>query len=182
MIHDPSSIGRRLAAMLYESLVVFAILLVGFMFPQIVLSGFGINLSGKAMWLHLFLVLMAYFVWFWLNGGQTLPMKTWKLRLVDQQRIPHSPTAGHIALLLQHGQAFRCWASGFSGLCLIVTDSFFMTGSPAHRSLPNPHQRRSTHQIRTPAASRNNAEGAPALASGGQALITPRLEKSPFSA
>jgi uncharacterized RDD family membrane protein YckC len=91
MIHDPSSIGRRLASMLYESLVVFAILLVGFMFPQIVLSGFGINLSGKAMWLHLFLVLMAYFVWFWLNGGQTLPMKTWKLRLVDQSGHPLRP-------------------------------------------------------------------------------------------
>jgi uncharacterized RDD family membrane protein YckC len=91
MIHNPSSIGRRLAAMLYESLVVFAILLVGFMFPQIVLSGFGINLSGKAMWLHLFLVLMGYFTWFWLNGGQTLPMKTWKLRLVDHSGYPPRP-------------------------------------------------------------------------------------------
>jgi len=26
-------------------------------------------------------LLMLYFVWFWMNGGQTLPMKTWKLRL-----------------------------------------------------------------------------------------------------
>ena len=88
MIHDSSSIGRRLGAMLYESLVVFAILLVGFMFPQIVLSGFGMSLSGKALWIHLFFVLMAYFVWFWLHGGQTLPMKTWKLRLVDQSGTP----------------------------------------------------------------------------------------------
>lgn len=91
MIHDPSSIGRRLGAMLYESLVVFAILLATFLFPQIVLSGFGMHLGGKAMWLHVFLVLMAYFVWCWLHGGQTLPMKTWKLKLVDQKGAAPRP-------------------------------------------------------------------------------------------
>ena len=91
MIHDPSSIGRRLGAMLYESLVVFAILLATFLFPQVVLSGFGMHLGGKAMWLHVFLVLMAYFVWCWLHGGQTLPMKTWKLKLVDRDGAPLRP-------------------------------------------------------------------------------------------
>ena len=91
MIHDPSSIGRRLGAMLYESLVVFAILLATFLFPQVVLSGFGMHLGGKAMWLHVFIVLMAYFVWCWLHGGQTLPMKTWKLKLVDRDGAPLRP-------------------------------------------------------------------------------------------
>ncbi len=88
MTRTIASIKRRLGAMLYESLVVFAILLAGFLFPQIVLSGFGMSLTGKAMWFHLFIVLMAYFVWFWLHGGQTLPMKTWKLRLVDRSGSP----------------------------------------------------------------------------------------------
>ena len=27
-------------------------------------------------------VVGAYFAWFWSHGGQTLPMKTWRLRLV----------------------------------------------------------------------------------------------------
>jgi uncharacterized RDD family membrane protein YckC len=27
-------------------------------------------------------VIGAYFVWFWTRGGQTLPMKTWRIRLV----------------------------------------------------------------------------------------------------
>ena len=27
---------------------------------------------------------MLYFVWSWRHGGQTLPMKTWKLHLKDQ--------------------------------------------------------------------------------------------------
>ena len=29
------------------------------------------------------LVFAAYFLWSWLRGGQTLPMKAWKIRLVD---------------------------------------------------------------------------------------------------
>ena len=82
---------RRLASMLYEGLVVFSILLIGFLLPQIVLSGFGWSMGAKALWLHVFLLLMAYFVWCWLNGGQTLPMKTWKLRLVDEKDGPLRP-------------------------------------------------------------------------------------------
>ena len=76
--------ARRLASMLYESLVVFAVLLIGFLLPQIVLNAFGIVVSGKLLLLHVLALLMLYFVWFWLNGGQTLPMKTWKLRLVGE--------------------------------------------------------------------------------------------------
>lgn len=84
-------IGRLLGAMLYEALVLFAVLLSAFLFPQIVLSGFGIAMSGRAMWLHFFCLLLVYFVWFWLHGGQTLPMKTWKLRVVDQAGGPLRP-------------------------------------------------------------------------------------------
>jgi uncharacterized RDD family membrane protein YckC len=28
------------------------------------------------------LLVTSYFVWFWTHGGQTLPMKTWKVQLV----------------------------------------------------------------------------------------------------
>lgn len=88
MTGNTPGIGRRLGALLYESLVLFAILLSGFLFPQIVLSGFGMSLPPKVLWLHLFLLLMLYFAWFWLHGGQTLPMKTWKIRLVDASGQP----------------------------------------------------------------------------------------------
>lgn len=77
-------IGRRLSSMLYEGLVVFSILLIGFLLPQIVLSGFGIVFSSRGLWLHVFLLLMAYFVWCWTHGGQTLPMKTWKIRIAGE--------------------------------------------------------------------------------------------------
>jgi uncharacterized RDD family membrane protein YckC len=77
-------IGRRLLSMLYEGLVVFSILLIGFLLPQVVLSGFGMNVTAKLLWLHVLVLLMLYFLWCWLNGGQTLPMKTWKLRISSQ--------------------------------------------------------------------------------------------------
>lgn len=82
---------RRLASMLYESLVVFSIILIGFLIPQTVLAGFGLNFGGKLMWLHVFVLLMLYFVWCWLNGGQTLPMKTWKLRIANHDGSPPRP-------------------------------------------------------------------------------------------
>ena len=76
-------LGRRLACILYESLVVFSIILIGFLIPQAVFAGFGMIFSGKMMWLHVFLLLMLYFVWCWIKSGQTLPMKTWKLRIAN---------------------------------------------------------------------------------------------------
>ena len=80
--HTPG-LGRRLASLLYESLVVFAVLLIGFLLPQIVLNAFGLILAPRLLWLHVVGLLLFYFVWFWLHGGQTLPMKTWKLVLVN---------------------------------------------------------------------------------------------------
>ena len=76
-------IPRRLTSMLYESLVVFAVLLIGFLLPQILLSAYGLGTSNRLLWLHVLALLALYFVWFWLHGGQTLPMKTWKLRLAS---------------------------------------------------------------------------------------------------
>lgn len=83
MKHDTATFARRLTSLLYEGLVVFSILLIGFLMPQVVLSGFGIQMSGQMLWLHVIVVLMIYFLWCWLNGGQTLPMKTWKLRIIS---------------------------------------------------------------------------------------------------
>jgi len=88
MSTEITGLGRRLACMLYEGLVVFAILLIGFLMPQIVFSGFGLVASAQFLWLHVVALLMFYFVWCWLHGGQTLPMKTWKMRVVDQNGQP----------------------------------------------------------------------------------------------
>lgn len=77
-------IVRRLASMLYEILLLLGVLSVTFILPHILLGVFANRSAGPAVvQVHFFLVLMAYFVWFWLHGGQTLAMKTWKLRIVN---------------------------------------------------------------------------------------------------
>ncbi|PKO85486.1 MAG: RDD family protein [Betaproteobacteria bacterium HGW-Betaproteobacteria-12] len=86
-----AGIGRRLASMLYEGLVVFSVLLIGFWLPQALLSAVGLVLTPRLLWLHVLLLLMFYFVWFWLHGGQTLPMKTWKLRITNPDGTPPRP-------------------------------------------------------------------------------------------
>ncbi len=87
-----ASLGRRLTCLLYESLVVFSILLIGFLIPQSVFFAFGLQLGGKVLMLHIWLLLMFYFVWSWLNGRQTLPMKTWKLALSTADGSSLRPT------------------------------------------------------------------------------------------
>ena len=39
---------------------------------------------------YLFVVLAIYFVWFWTHGGQTLAMKTWRIRLLGRDGAPVS--------------------------------------------------------------------------------------------
>lgn len=73
---------RRLASVLYESLLVLAILLVASAL-FIALFGDATHAPRRLFYqLYLFLVSMAYFIGFWMHGGQTLAMKTWRFKVV----------------------------------------------------------------------------------------------------
>jgi uncharacterized RDD family membrane protein YckC len=81
-------IGRRVLAMLYESLIVFAIAFFAGLAFYGATHG---QLSGNArvvFQLYLFLVLGAYFIACWSRGGRTLPMQTWKMRVVRRDNQP----------------------------------------------------------------------------------------------
>jgi uncharacterized RDD family membrane protein YckC len=78
-------LARRLASMLYEALLLFA---VGFFAAWLFLFASGgrdATAGGLRLWLQLFIaaVFAAYFLRCWLRGGQTLAMKAWHIRLVD---------------------------------------------------------------------------------------------------
>lgn len=74
--------------MVYESMLLFgvvfiAILIFSVLFPK--------NASTQLQFIlraWLFLAIGAYFVWFWSEGRQTLAMKTWRIRLVDNRGRP----------------------------------------------------------------------------------------------
>jgi uncharacterized RDD family membrane protein YckC len=83
-IVEPASLRRRLASMLYESLLLLGVLAIGFLGPLIVLgTAFDISVPGWLEWLHLFVLCGAYFIWLWRRNGQTLAMQTWQLQVVD---------------------------------------------------------------------------------------------------
>lgn len=78
------SLRRRLAAMLYESILLAALFLVaGFL--VVGLTGTVDTLLERLFYQgYLLLCAGAYLVLSWRWGGQTLAMKTWHIRLVDQ--------------------------------------------------------------------------------------------------
>ncbi|HEY5293597.1 MAG TPA: RDD family protein [Burkholderiales bacterium] len=83
------SIKRRLVCMVYESLLLAG---VAFFAGLLFLGATGASPSGwmrHAFQIYLFLVIGLYFVGSWRRSGQTLAMKTWKLRLAgaDGARI-----------------------------------------------------------------------------------------------
>lgn len=68
-------------ALLYEGLLLLAVLFISGLAFQGAASG---PLSGwprHVFQIYLFLIIGLYFIWCWLRGGQTLAMKTWKLKL-----------------------------------------------------------------------------------------------------
>jgi len=84
----PASLARRLAALSYEALIYAAlILLAGFLTIPLVPAGAGgpqiPDLPAKVLSFGLIFGLgAAYYAWSWTGGRRTLPMKTWRLRLV----------------------------------------------------------------------------------------------------
>ena len=80
----PATFLARIAAMVYELLLVTAVLFVASL-PFLYLVG-----NAESGWRHfafqLYLtgVLFTYFSAFWMRSGQTLAMKTWRIRLVDR--------------------------------------------------------------------------------------------------
>jgi uncharacterized RDD family membrane protein YckC len=83
-----AGLARRLASLVYEALLLAAVLIVA-SFPlapllqalpqpwsRLVNQGFLLGLIGL------------YLVWFWRHGGQTLAMRTWRIRLVSRAGGP----------------------------------------------------------------------------------------------
>jgi uncharacterized RDD family membrane protein YckC len=83
--------------MLYESLLLLGVLGFAFVLPQLLIGLlWKVALPGPLLWLHVFLVLLAYFGWHWKRGGQTLAMKTWGIRLVAADGA--APTTRQVVL------------------------------------------------------------------------------------
>jgi uncharacterized RDD family membrane protein YckC len=75
---------RRMACWLYEGILLFAVLLIATLVFSIAgQMRSGIDSLRPVLMAFLFVVAGLYCSWFW-SKGQTLPMRTWRIRMVDR--------------------------------------------------------------------------------------------------
>jgi uncharacterized RDD family membrane protein YckC len=78
-----AGLGRRLLSMLYEFLILIAVLFIASFVFHLVFRDTSSVLFRPGLQLYLLVVAGTYFTWFWTHGGQTLPMQTWKLQVIS---------------------------------------------------------------------------------------------------
>lgn len=75
---------RRLLAILYDCFLLGAILFVAAGIALALNGGTAIEPDSLFYWpyrISMLAICYTYFCWFWLHGGQTLGMKTWRMKL-----------------------------------------------------------------------------------------------------
>jgi uncharacterized RDD family membrane protein YckC len=84
------SLRRRLAAFVYEGVLLFGVLMLSALAYGLVTQQRHALVGMHGLQAFVFAVLGIYFTWFWTHGGQTVAMKTWHLCLQsrDGQPVP----------------------------------------------------------------------------------------------
>jgi uncharacterized RDD family membrane protein YckC len=82
------SLRRRLAAFVYEGVLLFGVLMIAALAYALVTQQRHALIGMHGLQAFLFVVLGLYFSWFWSHGGQTVAMKTWHIRLLTKDGRP----------------------------------------------------------------------------------------------
>lgn len=144
------TIKRRLISIVYESLLALAVLFLPFLIFELVVQGAHTPLTEHMRQCLAFLVMGAYFIHQWSREGQTLAMKTWRLKVVlpGQAHVPLRVAACRYVLAwmwllpgilvsyvldLQHWQALS--AIGIGMLAWSATALFTGNGQFLHDKL-----------------------------------------------
>ncbi len=102
---------RRLAAALYDGLLILAlwftfglaVAIIRFLIRPPDMAGpieplLPPDIAPLVILPLLWLIAAGFYVWFWRHGGQTLGMKTWRLKLVTAHADQQTPTPGLLLL------------------------------------------------------------------------------------
>jgi uncharacterized RDD family membrane protein YckC len=82
MISSTPGFWRRIICMIYEFLLLLAVLLLAIFIFHRIFSDTQATYFMPLLRLYLLVIMGCYFSWYWTHGGQTLAMQTWKMRLV----------------------------------------------------------------------------------------------------
>lgn len=81
---SPAPLLPRLAVLVYESLLVTAVVFIASFMILPLVGELDTRWQRHLFQAYILVVVFAYFAAFWLRSGQTLAMKTWRIRLVDR--------------------------------------------------------------------------------------------------
>jgi len=117
---------KRLAAMVYDSLLLFGVLFTATLIPSLILdqsSSLSMEneqvvhelnplMTGLPFQLYLIAVTGLFFCWFWRSSGQTLGMQAWRLKL--EANDGQSPTIMQCLIrLLAACLSLLCFGAGY---------------------------------------------------------------------
>lgn len=112
----PPGFLRRIATVVYDLLLLLAILFVATLIVLPFHHAEAFEPDSPLYTGYLLLVSAGFYGWFWTHGGQTLGMRAWKIRLVDQHgRVPGWPSA-----MLRFVAAIFSWGLAGSGFLYIL--------------------------------------------------------------
>lgn len=83
----PAPLWRRLAALFYDSLLLFAVLMLAVAAVFSLKHG-AVDAQGPLFRLYLLMVAAVFFCGFWVAGGQTLGMRSWGVRVQRRDGRP----------------------------------------------------------------------------------------------
>lgn len=116
LYRPPATLLRRSGALIYDAVLLVAVLIAAAL-PVVLLYGEAIE--GEP-WFTLYLLAVGYlyFAWFWVHGGQTLGMKTWRLLLIrDDGADP-----GWKDTLIRYVAALISWVPAAGGFLWSLVD------------------------------------------------------------
>ena len=117
--HPTSGLLRRLAAGLYDGLLVIALLVIPTLLAMALRGGEPVPPGDLLFQALLLLTAGGFFTWFWSHGGQTLGMRAWRLRVEQQSGAPLSMRIA----LLRFGVSLVSVAAFGLGLLWILFDA-----------------------------------------------------------
>ena len=127
-----AGVARRMAAFLYEGVLLFGVVFVaGYLYAAVTQQRHALQ-GQTGLQIFVFVVLATYFVIFWSRGGQTVAMRAWHVRLVTADGAavtPHRALARYVlawlwfapALVAAHVADLRSAAQIFTLMIVGVT-------------------------------------------------------------
>lgn len=81
MDYQYPNLFKRLIAIIYDLLLLFAVLFFAALPPVVLIEGVA---SHYLFSMYLYLITFLFYGWFWTHGGQTLGLRAWRLKIINQ--------------------------------------------------------------------------------------------------